>query len=62
MADDLIDRGTRDRNRIDVNEDWQVRYWATQFACTATELCDAVKAAGTPMADKVEAYLEKQKA
>ena len=62
MADDLTDRGTRDRNRIDVNEDWEVRYWATQFGCTAAELRDAVKAAGTPMADKVEAYLEKQKA
>ena len=61
MADDLADRGPRDRGRIDINEDWEVRYWATKFGCTATQLRDAVKAAGTTTADKVEAYLKKQK-
>ena len=61
MADDLSDRGPRDRNRVDVNEDWEVRYWTKKFGCTATELRDTVKAAGTTTADKVEAYLKKQK-
>jgi hypothetical protein len=60
MADDLSNRGPRDRNRVDVNEEWELRYWCKKFGCTATELREAVKAAGT-MADKVEAYLKKQK-
>ena len=61
MADDLTNRGSRDRNRVDVNEDWELRYWTKKFGCTATELRDAVKSVGTTMADKVEAYLKQQK-
>jgi len=61
MADDLTNRGPRDRNRVDVNEDWELRYWTKKFGCTATELRDAVKSVGTTMADKVEAYLKQQK-
>jgi len=61
MADDLTNRGPRDRNRVDVNEDWELRYWSKKFGCTATELRDAVKSVGTTMADKVEAYLKQQK-
>ena len=61
MADDVTNRGPRDRNRVDVNEDWELRYWSKKFGCTATELRDAVKAVGTTMADKVEAYLKQQK-
>ena len=61
MADDLTNRGPRDRNRVDVNEDWELRYWTKKFGCTATELRDAVKSVGTTMADKVEAYLKTQK-
>ena len=60
MADDLTNRGPRDRDRIDVNQDHELRYWTKKFNCTATELRDAVKAVGT-MADNVEAYLKKQK-
>ena len=61
MADDLTNRGPRDRNRVDVNEDWELRYWTKKFGCTATELRDAVKSVGTTIADKVEAYLKQQK-
>jgi len=60
MADDLTNRGPRDRNRIDVNEDYEVRYWTTKFTCTTAELREAVKAVGV-MADKVEAYLKNKK-
>ena len=41
MADDLTNRGPRDRNRVDVNEDWELRYWTKKFGCTATELRDS---------------------
>ena len=61
MADDLTNRGPRDRNRVDVNEDWELRYWTKKFGCTATELRDTVKLVCTTMADKVEAYLKQQK-
>ena len=60
MADDLTNRGPRDRNRVDVNEDWELRYWTKKFGCTSTELRNAVQAVGL-MADKVEAYVKQQK-
>jgi uncharacterized protein DUF3606 len=60
MVDDLTNRGPRDRNRVDVNEDWELRYWTKKFGCTSTELRNAVQAVGV-MADKVEAYVKQQK-
>jgi hypothetical protein len=60
MVDDLTNRGPRDRNRVDVNEDWELRYWTKKFGCTSTELRNAVQAVGL-MADKVEAYVKQQK-
>jgi hypothetical protein len=60
MADDLTDRGPRDRTRVDVNQDWELRYWTRKFGCTATELRDAVRAVGN-VAHSVEAYLKKQR-
>jgi hypothetical protein len=38
MADDLKDRGQRDRDRINVNEDYEVRYWSDKFGVSAEEL------------------------
>lgn len=61
MADDPKDRGPRDRARVNVNEDYELRYWTKEFGCTATELRNAVKAVG-PMVDKVRTYLKNQKA
>ena len=46
MVDDLTNRGPRDRNRVDVNEDWELRYWTKKFGCTSTELRNAVQAVG----------------
>ena len=56
MADDLTNRGPTDRDRVNVNEDWEMRYWTGKFACTDEELRAAVKAVG-PMKDDVEQYL-----
>lgn len=58
MADDLSNRGPQDRARVNVNEDWEVRYWTKEFACTEAQLKKAVDAVGV-MADKVRAYLKK---
>jgi len=61
MADDPRDCGPRDRARVNVDEEHELRYWTPNFGCTATELRNAVKAVG-PMVDKVRKYLRNQKA
>jgi len=57
MADDLKNRGPDDRHRVNVNEDWELRYWTGHFACTQDELRAAVRAVG-PMRDDVERHLK----
>ncbi|AMJ65928.1 DUF3606 domain-containing protein [Hymenobacter sp. PAMC 26628] len=56
MSDDRTNRGPADRSRINVNEDYEVRYWCKEFGCTEAQLRAAVKAVGV-MADKVRQYL-----
>lgn len=53
MADNPGMRGPRDRERIDIHQDHEVRYWTDKFGITAEELREAVQAVG-PMADAVE--------
>ncbi|ARP87178.1 DUF3606 domain-containing protein [Bordetella genomosp. 9] len=59
MADDLKDRGPRDRSRINLEEDWEVRYWSETLGCTRDELRKAVQDAGTNSVDKVREFLKK---
>jgi len=58
MADDLSNRGPQDRARVNVKEDWEVRYWTKEFGCTEAKLKEAVDTVGV-MADKVRTYLKK---
>jgi hypothetical protein len=44
MADDLKDRGARDRSRVNVHEDYEVRYWTEKWGVTKDQL--AVERAG----------------
>ncbi|MHC2666564.1 DUF3606 domain-containing protein [Bradyrhizobium diazoefficiens] len=60
MADDKKNRGPADRARINVHEDYEVRYWCEKFGCTRAELVEAVNAAGV-MANMVENYLKQKK-
>ncbi|WP_085622040.1 MULTISPECIES: DUF3606 domain-containing protein [unclassified Pseudomonas] len=46
MADDLLNRSTQDRARINVSEDWEVHYWTQKFGVTEQQLREAVKAVG----------------
>jgi hypothetical protein len=46
MADDKTDRGPQDRSRINLNEDYEVRYWTKKFGVTKDELAKAVAKAG----------------
>jgi len=56
MSDDRDDRGVPDRDRINVNQDYEVRYWSTRFGVTPDQLKDAVREVG-PGVDVVEQRL-----
>lgn len=58
MSDDKTNRGPADRSRINVHEDYEVRYWCGQLGCTAAQLHVAVRAVGV-MATDVRRYLGK---
>ena len=60
MADDLSKRGPQDRARIDVNQDWELRYWSKELSVSADEIRSAVQAVG-PSTDKVREYLRGRK-
>lgn len=59
MADDPNIQGPQDRARVNVNEDYEVRYWTQRFNCTPKELREAVKRVG-PMVADVERALKQQ--
>lgn len=50
--------GSPDRDRINVNEDYELQDWSRKFGITPDELKKAVKAVGTS-AKEVEKYLKK---
>lgn len=50
MADDKTDRGPQDRARINMSEDYEVRYWMKKFNVTKEELASAVAKAGSSAA------------
>jgi len=56
MSDDKSKTGNPDRKLININEDYEVRYWTERCGVTAEQLKAAVKAAG-PSADDVERNL-----
>lgn len=51
MADDLTKRGKADRDRINVNEVHEVRYWTKALGVSEAQLRDAVAQAGVMAAD-----------
>lgn len=59
MADDPNKRGTSDRNRINIYEEWEVRDWTRHFGCTEEQLKEAVKVAGV-MVRNVGDYLKQK--
>ena len=58
MSDNLNDRGQQDRSRINVNEDWEVRYWTRELGVTKEELEKAVQQAG-PSVTAVRQHLNR---
>jgi hypothetical protein len=61
MADSLKDRGPRDRNRINVHDASEVRYWSDKFGIEPKYLLQAVMVVG-PLANDVEEFLWKTSA
>jgi len=56
MSDDKMKRGPQDGQRINMNEDYEVRYWTKKLGVSEEELQRAVDAVG-PMADAVQKRL-----
>lgn len=57
MSDDLRNRRPADRNRININEPWEVKYRRKEFGCTEQQLRQAISAVGDSAA-KVGQYLK----
>ena len=58
MTDDKSKAGGPDRDRINVNEDYELQYWTKALGVSADELREAVKAVG-PTAAEVRQHLGK---
>jgi hypothetical protein len=58
MSDDPSKRGKQDRDRINVSEDHELRYWTQKFGVSQDELKSAVQKVG-PMAKDVQQHLGK---
>jgi hypothetical protein len=59
MADNKTEVRPQDSSRVNVNEEYEVRYWTGKFNCSKSELESAVKAVGVS-ASAVEQYLKKK--
>lgn len=59
MADNLQKAGAQDRSRINVHEEWEVRYWTEALGVSKEQLEEAVKQVG-PVADQVREHLKRR--
>ena len=57
MSDDKAKASGQDRQRINLNEDYELRDWAKKFGVSADELRQAVARVGD-RADEVERFLK----
>lgn len=58
MSDDKTKRRPQDSSKINIHEDYEVRWWCDEFGCTKDQLTAAVKAVGVSAA-AVRKYLGK---
>lgn len=56
MSDDKRNTGSPDRDRINVNEDYEVQYWSKELGVTPEQLREAVERVG-PTVDAVRRQL-----
>lgn len=55
MTDDKTQRAPRDAERVNVNEDYEVRYWTRKWAVSEQQLRDTVKRVGVMSKDVARA-------
>jgi hypothetical protein len=58
MSDNKNKKGKPDRSRINLTEDFEVRYWCGKFGISAAALREAVKVCGSNEVKVVEKYLK----
>lgn len=58
MPDNLKRRQPEDPEQINKNQDWEIKYWCKELACTEEELVAAINAVG-PYVKDVKKYLER---
>lgn len=58
MSDDKTKRGAADRDRINVHEDYECRYWSEKFGVSPEKLKETVRRVGVMVTD-VERELKK---
>lgn len=58
MADNLQMAGPQDRSRINIHEEWEVRYWTEALGVSKEQLAEIVKEVG-PSATAVRQRLGK---
>ncbi|MBM6594979.1 DUF3606 domain-containing protein [Microvirga pudoricolor] len=46
MPDSMSKKAPQDASRINMNEDWEVRYWTGKFGVSKEQLADTVKRVG----------------
>ena len=59
MLKDALERGPVNRTRINVNEGFELRYWAKQLNVSLEQMRSAVRKVG-PELDAVRSELERQ--
>ena len=57
MVDDLTRKAPEDPTKINVNQSWEIQYWAKKLGVTEQQLKTAVKAVG-PIVKDVKRYLK----
>ena len=50
MADNLQSAGPQDRSRINVHEEWELRYWTEELGVSKERLTELVKEVGPTVA------------
>jgi hypothetical protein len=58
MTEHLKNKSPKDRKRISLTEDWEVKYWTQAPGCSVLALKEAANAVGHA-AEEVKVYLKK---
>ena len=58
MADDTTLRSGLDRTRINLSQEYEVRYWTNTLGCTEDALRAAIQSAGSSDVEKVREALD----